>query len=70
MRQELGCGDTLGGFDQRKPDSLLRFCPTKKRARVLRAERALAVEGDPLADLGRLERVRLVMKGGRVVRNE
>jgi len=30
----------------------------------------VAVSGDPLADVGELERVRFVMKGGRVVRNE
>jgi len=30
----------------------------------------VAVAGDPLADVGELERVRFVMKGGQVVRNE
>jgi imidazolonepropionase-like amidohydrolase len=30
----------------------------------------VAVSGDPLADIGELERVRFVMKGGQVVRNE
>jgi imidazolonepropionase-like amidohydrolase len=30
----------------------------------------VAVGGDPLADVGELERVRFVMKGGQVVRNE
>jgi imidazolonepropionase-like amidohydrolase len=30
----------------------------------------IAVSGDPVADVGELERVRFVMKGGQVVRNE
>ena len=30
----------------------------------------VAVSGDPIADIGELERVRFVMKGGQVVRNE
>jgi imidazolonepropionase-like amidohydrolase len=30
----------------------------------------VAVQGDPLADVGELERVRFVMKGGQVVRND
>jgi imidazolonepropionase-like amidohydrolase len=30
----------------------------------------VAVAGDPMADIGELERVRFVMKGGQVVRNE
>jgi imidazolonepropionase-like amidohydrolase len=30
----------------------------------------VAVAGDPIADISELERVRFVMKGGRVVRNE
>jgi len=30
----------------------------------------IAVSGDPVADIGELERVRFVMKGGQVVRNE
>jgi imidazolonepropionase-like amidohydrolase len=30
----------------------------------------VAVSGDPVADIGELERVRFVMKGGQVVRNE
>ena len=30
----------------------------------------IAVSGDPVADLSELERVRFVMKGGQVVRNE
>ena len=30
----------------------------------------VAVAGDPLADIGELERVRFVMKGGQVVRND
>jgi imidazolonepropionase-like amidohydrolase len=29
----------------------------------------VAVSGDPVADIGELERVRFVMKGGQVVRN-
>jgi imidazolonepropionase-like amidohydrolase len=30
----------------------------------------VAVPGDPVADIGELERVRFVMKGGRVIRDE
>jgi imidazolonepropionase-like amidohydrolase len=30
----------------------------------------VAVDGDPIADIGELERVRFVMKGGQVVRND
>jgi imidazolonepropionase-like amidohydrolase len=30
----------------------------------------VAVSGDPLADIHELERVRFVMKGGQVVKNE
>jgi imidazolonepropionase-like amidohydrolase len=30
----------------------------------------VAVSGDPIADIRELERVRFVMKGGQVVRNE
>jgi imidazolonepropionase-like amidohydrolase len=30
----------------------------------------VAVAGDPIADISELERVRFVMKGGQVVRNE
>ena len=30
----------------------------------------VAVSGDPVADTGELERVRFVMKGGQVVRND
>jgi imidazolonepropionase-like amidohydrolase len=30
----------------------------------------VAVSGDPVADVGELERVRFVMRGGQVVRNE
>lgn len=30
----------------------------------------IAVSGDPIADLTELERVRFVMKGGQVVRND
>src|SRR5262249_28733473 len=30
----------------------------------------VAVAGDPLADIGELEHIRFVMKGGRVVRND
>jgi imidazolonepropionase-like amidohydrolase len=30
----------------------------------------IAVEGDPLKDIKELERVRFVMKGGKVIKNE
>ena len=30
----------------------------------------IAVAGDPIADITELERVRFVMKGGQVIRNE
>jgi imidazolonepropionase-like amidohydrolase len=30
----------------------------------------IAVPGDPLADIAELQRVRFVMKGGKVIRNE
>jgi len=30
----------------------------------------VAVSGDPIADIGQLERIRFVMKGGQLVRNE
>jgi imidazolonepropionase-like amidohydrolase len=30
----------------------------------------IAVSGDPLADIAELERVKFVMKGGEVVKNE
>jgi imidazolonepropionase-like amidohydrolase len=30
----------------------------------------IAVSGDPVTDIGELERVRFVLKGGEVVRNE
>jgi imidazolonepropionase-like amidohydrolase len=30
----------------------------------------IAVEGDPLNDIGQLEKVRFVMKGGSVIKNE
>ena len=30
----------------------------------------IAVEGDPLADITQLERVKFVMKGGEIIRNE
>jgi imidazolonepropionase-like amidohydrolase len=30
----------------------------------------IAVTGDPLADIGELERVRFVMKGGQVIRDD
>jgi imidazolonepropionase-like amidohydrolase len=30
----------------------------------------IAVSGDPLADISELQRVKFVMKGGKVIRNE
>jgi len=30
----------------------------------------IAVAGDPLADIGELQRVKFVMKGGKVIRND
>jgi len=30
----------------------------------------VAVSGDPIADIGELERVKFVMKGGTIVKNE
>jgi imidazolonepropionase-like amidohydrolase len=30
----------------------------------------IAVSGDPLADIGELERVRFVMKGGQIIRDD
>jgi hypothetical protein len=36
---------------------------------LVRDGRVEAVEGDPLADLGRLQQVPFVMRGGRVLRD-
>jgi imidazolonepropionase-like amidohydrolase len=55
---------TVNGATLLGADSVLGSIETGKLADLI------AVEGDPLKDITELERVRFVMKGGRVVKNE
>lgn len=49
---------------------LLGWSKTVGSVEIGRFADVIAVEGDPLADISALERVRFVMKGGKVVRND